>query len=73
VRPGAEVTLEANPDDVGEATVAGWARLGVNRVSLGVQSFDDGVLELLNRRHDAADARAAARRVQAAGLQLSID
>jgi oxygen-independent coproporphyrinogen-3 oxidase len=73
VRPGAEVTLEANPDDVGEATVAGWARLGVNRVSLGVQSFDDGVLELLNRRHGAADARAAARRVQAAGLQLSID
>ena len=73
LRPDAEVTLEANPDDVGEATVAEWARLGVNRVSLGVQSFDDGVLELLNRRHGAADARAAAHRVQATGLQLSID
>jgi oxygen-independent coproporphyrinogen-3 oxidase len=73
VRPGAEVTLEANPDDVGETTVAGWAALGVTRVSLGVQAFADEVLELLNRRHSAADARAAARRVQAAGLQLSID
>jgi oxygen-independent coproporphyrinogen-3 oxidase len=73
VVPGAEVTLEANPDDVGEATVAGWAALGVTRVSLGVQSFSDRVLELLDRRHTAADACAAARRVQAAGLQLSID
>ena len=73
VRPDAEVTLEANPDDVGEATAAGWAALGITRVSLGVQSFSDIVLEMLDRRHTAADARAAARRVQGAGLQLSID
>jgi oxygen-independent coproporphyrinogen-3 oxidase len=73
VRPGAEVTLEANPDDIGEATVAGWAALGVTRVSLGVQSFADPVLEMLDRRHTAAEARTAARRVLAAGLQLSID
>jgi oxygen-independent coproporphyrinogen-3 oxidase len=73
VAPGAEVTLEANPDDVGEATVGGWAALGVTRVSLGVQSFADPVLEMLNRRHTAAEARAATRRVQATGLQLSID
>jgi len=73
VLPGAEVTLEANPDDVGETTVAAWAALGVTRVSLGVQSFADPVLEMLNRRHTAAEARSAAGRVQASGLQLSID
>lgn len=73
VQPGAEVTLEANPDDIGEATAAGWAALGVTRVSLGVQSFADPVLEMLDRRHTAAEARTAARRVLAAGLQLSID
>jgi oxygen-independent coproporphyrinogen-3 oxidase len=54
VTPGAEVTLEANPDDVDAAAVAAWAALGVTRVSLGVQSFADPVLEMLDRRHTAA-------------------
>lgn len=55
----AEVTLEANPDDVTEELADAWRALGINRVSLGVQSFDDGVLRHLGRRHDAAGARAA--------------
>jgi len=54
-----EITIEANPDDVGPALVDGWRALGINRVSLGVQSFDDAVLRYLGRRHDAADARRA--------------
>ena len=61
--PGAEVTLEANPDDVTPGRVGAWARLGVNRVSLGVQHFDDAALRYLGRRHDAGTALRACGRV----------
>jgi len=54
-----EVTIEANPDDCAPALADAWQDLGVNRVSLGVQSFDDRVLRYLGRRHDAAGARRA--------------
>lgn len=54
-----EVTIEANPDDVTAELAASWRALGVNRVSLGVQSFDDRVLRYLGRRHDADTARRA--------------
>jgi oxygen-independent coproporphyrinogen-3 oxidase len=70
---GAEVTLEANPDDVTAERVAAWAGLGVNRVSVGVQAFSDAVLEMLNRRHTADQARDAVAVVQAAGFSVSID
>jgi len=54
-----EITLEANPDDCTRSLVDAWRDLGVNRVSLGVQSFDDRVLRYLGRRHDAAGAHRA--------------
>ncbi|MGE5236290.1 MAG: radical SAM family heme chaperone HemW [Acidobacteriota bacterium] len=73
LKPGAEVTLEANPDDVTEDRIALWRRLGVTRVSIGCQSFSDRILEMLNRRHSAAQSRSAAEAVLAAGLTLSID
>ena len=57
--PGAEVTLEANPNDIGEARLRGWRAAGVNRLSLGVQSFDDGQLAFLGRDHDGEAARRA--------------
>lgn len=57
--PDVEITLEANPDDVTPEGARAWADAGVNRVSLGVQSFDDEVLRYLGRRHDAARARRA--------------
>ncbi|MBB4659891.1 radical SAM family heme chaperone HemW [Parvularcula dongshanensis] len=56
---GAEVTLEANPNDVTEASVAQWQGAGVNRLSLGVQSFDDASLRFVGRDHDARAARRA--------------
>lgn len=62
---GAEITLEANPDDVTPALMASWRALGVNRVSLGVQSFDDACLRHLGRRHGAAQARRACETVAA--------
>lgn len=56
-----EITLEANPDDVTRDLAAAWIDAGVNRVSLGVQSFDNACLRYLGRRHDADGARAACR------------
>jgi oxygen-independent coproporphyrinogen III oxidase len=58
-----EITIEANPDDVTAALVGDWARLGINRVSLGVQHFDDAILRYLGRRHDADGARRACAQV----------
>jgi oxygen-independent coproporphyrinogen-3 oxidase len=73
LRPGGEVTLEANPDDVTPERVAMWARLGVNRVSVGVQAFCDRVLAMLSRRHDAAQATAAVELLERAGFDVSLD
>lgn len=71
--PGAEVTLEANPDDVTPAKAALWRKLGINRVSLGVQSFADEILELLGRRHDSHQAERALTTLLAAGFVVSCD
>ncbi len=51
--PHMELTLECNPDDVNEQVLRDWLRVGVNRLSLGIQSFDDEVLAWMNRAHDA--------------------
>ena len=53
VMPGAEVTLEANPDDVTATAAKAWREAGVTRVSLGAQSFDDSVLAWMHRSHSA--------------------
>jgi putative oxygen-independent coproporphyrinogen III oxidase len=58
--PDAEVTLEANPGTFERAKFASFRTAGVNRLSLGIQSFDDRHLRALGRIHDAAEARAAA-------------
>ena len=50
------VTLEANPEDVTKANLAAWRHLGINRLSLGVQSFDDDALCILGRKHTSGDA-----------------
>ena len=66
--PDFEVTIEANPDDVTAAIAGSWREAGVNRVSLGVQSFDDAELKYLRRRHDAAQAGEAVRLLERAGF-----
>src|SRR5690349_5791452 len=59
VEPGAEVTLEANPGTVEAARFRGFRDAGVNRISLGVQSFDERMLAALGRIHGADEARRA--------------
>lgn len=75
--PYDEFTVEVNPDDIvekGPAYVEGLLELGVNRVSMGVQSFDDEILRWMNRRHDSAAARKAYSILESAGLRnISID
>ena len=69
----AEFTIEANPEDVTPEAVRAWARAGVNRVSLGAQSFDDAVLEWMHRTHRAArigEAVRAARRGRVGNVSL---
>lgn len=69
-----EITLEANPDDVTAEKLRLWRELGVNRLSLGVQSLNDGELRFLGRRHDAAQARRALALARKQGYdKLSID
>ena len=73
--PGAEITLEANPESaLRPGFLEGIRGLGVNRLSLGVQSLQDGLLAMLGRPHDAAQARQAVHAARAAGFSnLSLD
>jgi oxygen-independent coproporphyrinogen-3 oxidase len=66
---GAEITIEANPDDIDATSVREWKRAGVNRVSLGVQSFDDRVLQWMHRTHDAKTAMDAAEMLGGEGIE----
>ena len=69
-----EMTLEANPEDLGPEYLAALHRLGFNRLSVGVQSLDDRVLRLLNRRHTVRQAVEAVTEARAAGFQnISVD
>ena len=74
VKPGAEITMECNPDDVTDAFSDLIGELPVNRVSMGAQTFDDRRLRFLRRRHDASQVVEAVGRLRRAGIDnLSID
>jgi oxygen-independent coproporphyrinogen-3 oxidase len=70
----AEITIEANPDDIDAPGAAALCALGINRLSLGIQSFDDRELAFLRRRHTAAGAETALAAATAAGFSnIGID
>jgi oxygen-independent coproporphyrinogen-3 oxidase len=74
IDPGAEITIEANPGSVTGDYLERLRALGINRVSFGVQSFDDLELQMIGRTHSAQDARDAVRIARAAGFaNISID
>ncbi len=56
VDTNAEITLEANPDDITEASLSGWKEAGINRLSIGIQSFFEEDLQWMNRAHTATQA-----------------
>jgi oxygen-independent coproporphyrinogen-3 oxidase len=74
VAPAAEVTLEANPDDVTPEAASAWRAGGINRVSLGAQSFDPAVLGWMHRTHSAEQIGPAVETLRDAGIpELSLD
>ena len=69
-----EITLEANPDDLGLAKLQGLRAAGINRLSIGIQTFQDELLHYLNRVHGSAQAMASVELARQAGFDnLSID
>jgi oxygen-independent coproporphyrinogen-3 oxidase len=71
---GAEVTVEANPDDVSVASVKAWREAGVNRLSIGGQSFDPRALEWMHRTHSADQIGAAVEAAREGGIEnVSLD
>jgi oxygen-independent coproporphyrinogen-3 oxidase len=69
-----EITIEANPGDITLEKAQAWRAMGINRLSMGVQSFHDHLLQLIGRRHNAKQAIEAVQLAQAAGFDnISID
>jgi putative oxygen-independent coproporphyrinogen III oxidase len=72
--PETEITLEANPGTVDQSRFAEFRRAGINRLSIGIQSFDDALLERIGRIHSGAEALAAAEAAIGAGFDnLNLD
>ncbi len=69
VASDAEITLEANPDDLNQEYLETILHAGVNRISIGIQSFDDNDLKWMNRSHDAAQAENSLKLIAAAGFK----
>ncbi|MBU3745345.1 MAG: radical SAM family heme chaperone HemW, partial [Sediminibacterium sp.] len=69
-----EITLEANPDDIDTKKIAGWKAAGINRMSVGIQSFHPYLLNWMNRAHRADQSLSAIRLLQEGGFNnISID
>jgi oxygen-independent coproporphyrinogen-3 oxidase len=74
VTADAEITLESNPDDISLPRLSEWRRAGVNRLSIGIQSFFEADLQWMNRAHDARQAGECIRMAQREGFgNISID
>ncbi len=74
VAAGAEITLEANPDDITADKLLVWRKLGINRFSVGLQSFDEAELKWMHRVHTAAESLACIDKIRDAGFtNFSVD
>ena len=70
----AEVTLETNPDDISNEKLKGWKEIGINRLSMGIQSFFEEDLQWMNRAHNATQAKQSIELAQQSGFDnISID
>jgi len=74
VNPEAEITIEVNPDDCSKTKLNDWINLGINRLSIGLQSFKEGDLNWMNRSHNAKQGIEAVQNARSAGFEnISID
>jgi oxygen-independent coproporphyrinogen-3 oxidase len=69
VAANAEITLEANPDDVTDEKLLGWKTAGINRLSIGIQSLFDEDLQWMNRAHTATEAKQVIQKARGAGFE----
>ncbi len=74
IEPTAEITIETNPDDFQEEKLMAWKQLGINRLSIGIQSFFDADLQWMNRAHTSGQAEQCISMAKAAGFDnITID
>ena len=73
IAPDAEISMEANPEDVTDDALAAWRSLGINRLSIGVQSFHDDELVAISRVHDRQQALDAVSAAVATGMRTNLD
>lgn len=73
IADGCEITLEANPEDIDREALAGWSELGINRLSIGIQSFHDNELLPLGRVHGREGALRAIELVRSSPFRVSLD
>ncbi len=74
VAENAEISIEANPDDINKKVLQGWKEIGINRLSVGLQSFDEAELRWMNRAHNATQSLQCIDEIQAAGFtNFSVD
>ncbi|MFT6746559.1 MAG: oxygen-independent coproporphyrinogen-3 oxidase [Glaciecola sp.] len=74
IAENAEITLEANPDDITEIQAKSWLKLGVNRLSIGIQSFHQENLTTMNRAHSSTEAKQAIEIIKKVGFKnFSVD
>jgi oxygen-independent coproporphyrinogen-3 oxidase len=74
IPPNIELAIEANPDDLSEQYLEELIKLGFNRISIGIQSFNDEMLALMNRRHNSENAINSVENAQKAGFDnISVD
>lgn len=72
--PGAEITLEANPDDISAENLRSWKSMGINRLSIGLQSSHNERLTWMNRSHNTKDGERAVKSAQDSGLEnITVD
>ncbi|MEP6648230.1 MAG: coproporphyrinogen-III oxidase family protein, partial [Saprospiraceae bacterium] len=69
ISPNIEITLEANPDDINPEVLLAWKNSGVNRLSIGIQAFQEELLKAWNRSHTSIQARQAIQLAQEAGFE----
>jgi len=69
ISSSAEITLESNPDDINSINLAEWKAMGINRLSIGIQAFQDELLKAWNRSHTADQAKEVIRLSQQAGFE----
>ncbi len=70
----AEITMEANPDDVSQKSLSSWLEIGITRLSVGIQSLEPAVLHAMLRRHSAQESIAALQNTQKSGFKnINVD